>query len=233
MNAGRDTTKRSMAWVSESSSHKNASVVICADGVLAGLTGLRSHRTTHSVGPRARSEPLGSPARNVSTCLVSECSFLLTSRANGSLILFLAYTRRQWGEAVVLRVRRVDMFHRRVHVRAKAVDRCGTFTPDPPKSHESRSVPLPMLLADQVAKRCEGKSHVQLIFGDGEAPPDFHTERRLVPWRSKKVAGRDFQFPERLTLHDFRNNAALLASSAGTNVRAVQRMLGLRQRQSS
>ena len=64
------------------------------------------------------------------------------SRANGTLILFLAYTGLRWGEAVGLRVRSVDMLRRRVNV-SSSVTESGGLVWSTPKTWERRWVPCP------------------------------------------------------------------------------------------
>jgi len=125
---------------------------------------------THPVDP-ARGANLPRKSGKERHCLSHEQVQDLAdqSHANGTLILFLAYTGLQWGEAVGLRVRSVDMLRRRVLVRANAVNVRGTITPGTPKSHESRNAPFPMFLAEALAKQCEGKSRDQLVFGNGDA----------------------------------------------------------------
>ena len=216
------------AWVSELSSRKSASVVIRAYGVLAGIMDVAVKDRRIPSNP-ARGANLPRKSGKERHYLSHGQVQLLAdeSRANSTLILFLACTGLRWGEAVGLRVRSIDMLRRRILVRANAVNVRGTITPGTPKSHESRSVPFPMFLADELAKQCEGKSRDQLVFGNGDAylptptPKDgwFHGAR-------KRSCESDGQFPAHLTLHDLRHTAASLAISAGANVKAVQRMLG-------
>lgn len=215
-------------WVSELSSRKSASVVIRAYGVLAGIMDVAVKDRRIPTNP-ARGANLPRKSGKEGHYLSHEQVQLLAdeSRANSTLILFLAYTGLRWGEAVGLRVRSVDMLRRRVLVRANAVNVRWTITPGTPKSHESRSVPFPMFLADQLAKHCEGKSRDQLVFGDGDAYLPTPTPKDgWLQGARKRSCESDFQFPAKLTLHDLRHTAASLAISAGANVKAVQRMLG-------
>ena len=149
------------------------------------------------------------------------------SRANGTLVLFLAYTGLRWGEAVGLRVRSVDMQRRRVRVEANAVNVRGTIIPGTPKSHEARSVPFPAFLADALTKQCEGKGRDQLLFGSGDVYIPTPTPKDgWFAGARRRSAELDPDFPQGLTLHDLRLTAASLAISAGANFKAVQRMLG-------
>ena len=96
-----------------------------------------------------------------------------------------------------------------------------------PKSHESRNVPYPRVLADHLDELCRDKKRSDLLFGDGInfiCPPD----PRNGWWVRAIAASREIDpdFPPSVTRHDLRHTAASLAVSAGANVTAVQRMLG-------
>lgn len=215
-------------WVSELATRKSATVVIRAFGVLAGIIDVAVKDRRLPINP-ACGVNLPRKAGKERHYLSHDQVQLLAdeSRSNGTLVLFLAYTGLRWGEAVGLRVRSVDMLRRRVLVQANAVNVRGTIIPGTPKSHEARSVPFPMFLAEPLAKLCEGKTRDQLVFGSGDiyvptpTPKDgwFYGARR-------RASEADAKFPTRLTLHDLRHTAASLAISAGANVKAVQRMLG-------
>jgi integrase len=95
-----------------------------------------------------------------------------------------------------------------------------------PKTHESRSVPVPGFLLEKIVLASKGKAQEDLLFG-------FANIHLLRPhtrhgWFARAVdASRvvDPTFPK-VTIHDLRHTAASLAISAGANVKAVQRMLG-------
>lgn len=94
-----------------------------------------------------------------------------------------------------------------------------------PFTHRSDAA-NPVGLSPLLAAECAGKSHGQLVFGDGfthrVAPKSGVGWLWSAVQRSRHV---DPTFPE-LTLHDLRHTAASLAISAGANPKAVQRMLG-------
>lgn len=214
-------------WVSELASRKSATVVIRAFGVLAGIIDVVKDRRLPT-NP-ARGVNLPRKAGKERHYLSHDQIQLLSdeSRANGTLILFLAYTGLRWGEAVGLRVRSVDMLRRRVLVQANAVNVRGTIIPGTPKSHESRSVPFPMFLAQPLARLFEGKTRDQLVFGRGDVYIPTPTPKDGWFYGARRRASElDARFPAKLTLHDLRHTAASLAISAGANVKAVQRMLG-------
>jgi integrase len=216
------------AWVSELSKRKSATVVIRAYGVLAGMIDIAVKDRRIPSNP-ARGANLPRKTGKERHYLTHAQVQLLAdeSRANGTLVLFLAYTGLRWGESVGLRVHSVDMTRRRVLVRANAVNVRGTIIPGTPKSHEARSVPFPAFLAEPLERLCEGKTRDQLVFGDGvEYTPTPTQGDGWFAGARKRSVDVDPGFPAALTLHDLRHTAASLAISAGANVKAVQRMLG-------
>jgi integrase len=137
------------------------------------------------------------------------------------LVLLLSYTGLRWGEAIGLRVRDLDMLRHRATISENAVQAGRQIHMGTPKTHKQRSVPLPGFLLPYLARKCEGRSRDELLFGDG----DRHL-RRPHPtsgWFAKAVAESGIP---RTTPHDLRHTAASLAVSAGANVKAVQKMLG-------
>lgn len=75
---------------------------------------------------------------------------------------------------------------------------------------------------------CERKTRDGLLFGDGV---DYvGRPRSSGASRSWFMTALDAAGLERMTVHDLRHTAASLAISSGANVKAVQRMLGMRLR---
>ncbi|GGF27976.1 hypothetical protein GCM10011399_21580 [Subtercola lobariae] len=145
---------------------------------------------------------------------------------NETLVLFLAYTRLRWGEAIEKRVGSLDTLRRRVLVQVHSSRVGGRIIVGTPKGHEARSVPHPSFLAEPLARLCEGKSRDQLVFGDGITHLGTPSSRDgWYDYAIRRLQTADPSFP-RITLHDQRHTAASLAISAGANVKAVQRMLG-------
>ena len=138
------------------------------------------------------------------------------------LILLLGYTGLRWGEVVALRVKRVDLLRRRLTVAESAVEVTGRLQWGTPKSHASRSVPIPRSVADLLLDVVAGKSPDDLVFTTWRGKPLRNENfRRAVFNKAAADAGL-----EGLTPHELRHTAASLAVSAGANVKAVQRMLG-------
>lgn len=142
----------------------------------------------------------------------------------GALVVqFLAYTGLRWGELAALRVERVDLMRRRVHIAESVTElNDGRLDWGMPKSHERRWVPIPRFLVERLAAHLAGRSPSDLVFPspNGEVLR-VRNARRAWFDRAATEAGLDG-----ITPHELRHTAASLAVSAGANVKAVQRMLG-------
>jgi integrase len=125
-----------------------------------------------------------------------------------------------------LRVADFDMLRRRVNV-SRSVTESGGLVWSTPKTWERRSVPFPAALADELAALMVGKDRDALVFTDmrGSVLRNSNWRARVFQPAVEKCQADDYRFPT-ITPHDLRHTAASLASSAGANVKAVQRMLG-------
>lgn len=172
----------------------------------------------------AEGMPLPSPTGREKRFLDHEQVAALARAAGdgGTVIRTLAYCGLRFGELAALRVRNVDMLRRRLTIAESATEVDGIMVFGPPKSHRTRSVPVPRSLVDDLAHRCRGKRPDALVF---TAPAGgvlyLRNWRRRVFDPAARTAGLDG-----LTPHDLRHTAASLAVAAGANVKAVQRMLG-------
>lgn len=139
------------------------------------------------------------------------------------VVLLLAYTGLRWGEMAALKVSRVDLLRRRVHVAESVTEvENGRLDWGLPKSHERRWVPLPRFLVDDLAEHLAGRASDDLVFSNSAGNVlRVGNARRAWFDRAATTAGL-----EGLTPHELRHTAASLAVSAGANVKAVQRMLG-------
>ncbi|MGA8260873.1 MAG: site-specific integrase [Arenicellales bacterium] len=141
---------------------------------------------------------------------------------DGLALCVLAVTGIRFGQLTALRVARVDLLRRRLHVAESASEVGGRLIWSTMKNHQTRSVPVPPGLIPDLAEACLGKEPGDLVFtSPGGAP------LRLGNWRHRVfdpacAAGGVVG----LTPHDLRHTAASLAIAAGANVKAVQRMLG-------
>ena len=139
------------------------------------------------------------------------------------LILLLAYTGLRWGEAAALRVCDVDLARRRIDVRRAYADVGGHLVLGSPKSHQSRTIPIPRSLASELSELVEYKKAEDLLFTTLSGTP-----LRLPNWR------RDAFHPTRsragisnqLRVHDLRHTAASLMIQAGYPPKMLQEVMG-------
>jgi integrase len=139
-----------------------------------------------------------------------------------ALILVLGFCGLRWGEVAALRVKRVDLLRRRLTVAESVTEVRGRLVWGTPKSHATRSVPIPRSLTSAFAEVMAGKGPDDLVFTTWRGNPLRNLNfRRDVFDRAAEDAG-----VKDLTPHELRHTAASLAVSAGANVKSVQRMLG-------
>ena len=139
-----------------------------------------------------------------------------------TLVRVLAYTGLRWGEAAALRVRRVDLLRGRLDVVEAVADVNGRMVFGTPKSHQSRSAPVPRFLRDDLAVQLAGKGPDDLVF---TAPRGAVLRVQNFRRRCFNAAAAEVGLAG-LIPHELRHTAASLAVAAGANVKSVQRMLG-------
>jgi integrase len=152
-----------------------------------------------------------------------ELAALVQASGPGALaICVLAFTGIRFGELTALRVVRVDLVRRRLHIAESASEVGGRLVWSTTKNHQTRSVPVPPGLVPMLEEMTLGREPGDLLFTSPNGGP-----LRLGNWRTRVfdpacaaagIVG--------LTPHDLRHTAASLAIAAGANVKAVQRMLG-------
>jgi integrase len=139
------------------------------------------------------------------------------------LVLLLAYTGLRWGEATALRVCDIDFGRRRVDVRRAFSDVGGRVILGTPKSHQSRTVPLPRFLAAELAAGVAGKHADQLVFTmPGGGVMRLPNWRRSVFISARRCAG----LSDRFRVHDLRHTAASLMIQAGYPPKMLQEIMG-------
>lgn len=214
-------------WVSELSATRSATTVIRAYGALAAILDVAVKDRRLLENP-ARGVKLPKKQKKAKAYLThgQVAALAEASGQHSTLVLLLAYTGLRWGEAIGLRVKSLDLLKKRLQVVENAVTVSGTIYTGTPKSHESRSVPLPEFLIPLLAQECEGKGRDALVFGDGVT--HLRQPSSGEGWLTsavKRCQESDASFP-RVTAHDLRHTAASLGVSAGANVKVIQRMLG-------
>jgi integrase len=108
------------------------------------------------------------------------------------LILLLAHTGLRWGEATALRVCDIDFNRRRVDVRRAFSDVGGRVILGTPKSHQSRTVPLPRFLAAEIAAAVAGypPKMLQEIMGHASITTTLDLYGHLYPGEMDRYADR-------------------------------------------
>lgn len=216
------------AWIAEVSQHVGASVTIRTYGVLASILDDAVFDGRISVNPARKGRiRLPRKTRRRHGYLTHEQVRLLADASGDHrlLVLVLAYTGIRWGEMAALRVEDIDFARGRLHISRNAVEVHGTIHVGTPKSHTSRTVPVPRFVLDDLARAVAGRRRDALVFA---GPDGTYMRRTRTSDGSKswfKTALREAALPL-MTLHDLRHTAASLAVQSGANVKTIQQMLG-------
>jgi len=214
------------AWVSDMSQTQSATNVLRAHGILAAILDTAVKDRSISTNP-AREIALPKKGKKAKAYLTHAQVELLAAKASEpTLVRFLAYTGLRWGEATGLRIRHLDLIRGRALVEENAVMVNNTVIIGTPKSHKSRSVPLPPFLVEDLALRVQVRRRDAYVFGGGDEPLRLPNSKDGWFAAAVRRAQKDDRNLPRVTPHDLRHTAASLAVSAGANVKAVQRMLG-------
>lgn len=137
-------------------------------------------------------------------------------------VLFLAYTGVRFGEMAALQVRNLDLLRRRARIVESVAEVHGHAVFSTPKTHQSRSVPIPRFLVDDLAAHVAGKQRDEFVFS---APRGGVLRIRNFRRSGFEPAAAAVGLAG-LTPHALRHTAASLAIAAGANVKVVQTMLG-------
>lgn len=212
-------------WIADlTRSGKGATVVIRAYGVLAGILDSAVKAKRLAKNPARGVENLPRKTRKSHVYLDHGQVDQLAAAAGRHrvLVLLLSYCGLRWGEAIGLRVHHLDLLRRRLNVVENAVQVDNQIHVGTPKSHKTRSVPVPRFLIIELARVCEERGRGDLLF-PGRDGDYLRRSVSSTGWFTRAVAKSGVP---RLTPHDLRHTAASLAISAGVNVKALQRMLG-------
>ena len=138
------------------------------------------------------------------------------------VVLFLAYTGVRFGELAALRLSHLDLLRRRATIAEAVAEVHGKAVFSTPKNHQTRRVPIPRFLVDELAASVAGRPPDDFVF---TAPQGgvlrLRNFRRVGFERAATAAGLTG-----ITPHSLRHTAASLAIAAGANVKVVQTMLG-------
>jgi integrase len=139
------------------------------------------------------------------------------------LVLVLGYTGLRWGEATALRVCDIDFDRRRIDIRRAFSDVGGRVVLGTPKSHQSRTVPVPRFVATEIAAAVAGKHADDLVFtmpGGSVIRLSNWRHATFLPARAR--AGLSGRF----RIHDLRHTAASLMIQAGYPPKMLQEIMG-------
>ena len=172
----------------------------------------------------ARGARLPRPVRKEAMYLSADqvSALAQAARPHELTILTLAFTGLRFGELAALKVRRFDAARKRLNIVESVTEVGSELVWTTPKTHQTRSVPVPAQLAVMLTEECLGNPPDDLIFTS-----PLGKTLRLNNWRKNvfdpacKAAGL-----EGLRPHDLRHTAASLAIQSGANVKVVQQMLG-------
>jgi integrase len=147
-----------------------------------------------------------------------------TCRAQGDVVLLLAYTGMRFGELVGFRVEDVDLKARRIRVRRSTTQVGGKLIEGDPKSSAGRrSIPVPQRLVPILRDRVSGRPPgAPAITSPNGALLGLENWKRSTKWRASIVA---INRPK-MRVHDLRHTYASLARPAGADLRLLQKTMG-------
>jgi integrase len=79
-------------------------------------------------------------------------------------VLFLAYTGVRFGEMAALRARNLDLMRRRATIAEAVAEVYGRAVFSTPKTHQSRTLPIPRFMLDDLALLVAGKAPDDFVF---------------------------------------------------------------------
>ena len=124
------------------------------------------------------------------------------------LVLVLGYTGLRWGEATALRVCDIDFDRRRIDVRRAFSDVGGRVVLGTPKSHQSRTVPLPRFVAVELAG-VDGKRPDDLVFTMPGGSVMRLSNWRLVTFKPARIRAG---LSDRFRIHDYADTCLMPTS---------------------
>lgn len=143
----------------------------------------------------------------------------------GLLVCFTALTGLRAGEIAALRIGRVNPLLGRVEVAESVTERTGELYFAPTKTYERRSVPIPSIIAEDMAEHLATRppDPDAFVFTSPDGGPFRHTN-----WyrRHYKKAVLEAGLDPRTRFHDLRHTAAALMIAEGAHLLAVKERLG-------
>jgi integrase len=131
--------------------------------------------------------------------------------------------RAPQGEATAVRACDVDLGRRRIDVHRAFSDVGGHVVLGTPKSHQSRTVPVPSFLARELAAVLDGRKPDDLVFTmPGGSRMRLSNWRRATFLPARARAG----ISDRFRIHDLRHTAASLMIQSGYPPKMLQAIMG-------
>lgn len=210
-------------WVAETAAEMSASTTRQAYHLLSSILAeaVRSNRL--AANPAAGVELPRQPRTSRRYLSHGQVDALAAACApHGLVVLTLAYTGVRWGELAAIRVGRLALGARRIHIEESMTEVNGEAVFGPPKSHADRWVAVPAFLRESLSALAEGRQQTDLLF---TAPRGgvlrVNNFRRSCFDEAAASVGLSGLVP-----HELRHTAASLAIAAGASVKGVQSMLG-------
>lgn len=224
-------------WVSGLAERRSASLTCTTANILSGILDLavQDRRITRNPmdGVTLPRRPRRKLTRTYLTApqlmrLADECGRArIMPERRRALVLLLGFCGLRWGEMCALRVRDVDYRRNRIDVRSNLVRVGSDWVEGTPKTNETRSVPMPIVVAEAMREATEGRDSDERVFcgpdGGIPRPQSVSGSASNRTWYVSAVrrAGVPMVSP-----HELRHTAASIAVHAGANIKALQRMLG-------
>ncbi len=159
---------------------------------------------------------------------VARLSEAMPNHQYATMVHVLAYGGLRWGEMAALRRGRVDVLRRRLRIAESVAEISGRLEFGATKTHQTRTVHLPPLVAEMVGHHLEAVDDNPdvLVFTAPKGGPLRYGNTRKTVWDpARSAAGDDLAD---VTPHDLRHTCASLMRAAGADVKAIQQQLGHR-----
>jgi integrase len=138
------------------------------------------------------------------------------------MVLVLGYCGLRYGEAAALRVRRVDTLRRRLEIVEAVTEISGRVILGTPKTHQTRSVPVPAFVNDRLVEHIAGRDPEAFVFAVPRGGVLRNSDFRSRGFdKAAKAIGLEGLVP-----HELRHTTASLPISSGATIKGVQAMLG-------
>jgi integrase len=141
----------------------------------------------------------------------------------GLLVKFAAFTGLRAGELVALRRKRLDLLRRRVEIRESASEAYGALQIVATKTYESRTVPIPASLIDDLLEHVGVAQPDQFVWQSPEGGPFRYSnwfKRHFKPAVARAGLPADTRF------HDLRHSYAAMLIAQRAHPRAIMERMG-------